>query len=85
MWIPRWAKPYMGKIKTISSDAAIWGPNVGGEYIYLYASKNRRYRISARTLFPEWITSGTPTAKRKTSRWTCLSCSPIYAIALKTI
>ena len=58
-------KPYMGKIKTISSDAAIWGPNVGGEYIYLYASKNRRYLHLSSNAIPEWITSGTPDGQKK--------------------
>lgn len=58
-------KPYMGKIKTISSDAAIWGPNVGGEYIYLYASKNRRYLHLSSNAIPEWITSGTPGGQKK--------------------
>lgn len=77
-------KPYMGKIKTISGDAAIWGPNVGGKYISMRA-KTDAICISARTLFPNGSPPARPTAKRKTSRWTCLSCSPIYAIALKTI
>lgn len=58
-------KPYMGKIKTISSDAAIWGPNVGGEYIYLYASKNRRYLHLGSNAIPEWVTSGTPDGQKK--------------------
>ena len=58
-------KPYMGKIKTISSDAAIWGPNVGGEYIYLYTSKNRRYLHLSSNAIPEWITSGTPDGQKK--------------------
>ena len=58
-------KPYMGKIKTISSDAAIWGPNVGGEYIYLYASKNQRYLHLSSNAIPEWITSGTPDGQKK--------------------
>ena len=58
-------KPYMGKIKTISSDAAIWGPNVGGEYIYLYVSKNRRYLHLSSNAIPEWITSGTPDGQKK--------------------
>ena len=58
-------KPYMGKIKTISGDAAIWGPNVGGEYIYLYANKNRRYLHLGSNAIPEWITSGTPDGQKK--------------------
>ena len=38
---------------------------VGGEYIYLYASKNRRYLHLSSNAIPEWITSGTPDGQKK--------------------
>ena len=46
-------------------DTPLWGPNVGGEYIYLYTSKNRRYLHLSSNAIPEWITSGTPDGQKK--------------------
>ena len=50
-------KPYMGRMKTISGDVMIWGPNEWNEYIYLYQSHSKRYFHLCSNTFPDWITS----------------------------
>ena len=57
-------KPYMGRIKTISGDVMIWGPNDWDEYVYLYQSRSKRYFHLCSNAFPEWITSEIPEHKK---------------------
>ena len=57
-------KPYIGRIKTLSGDAIIWGPNEQSEYMYLYQSRSKRYLHLCSSIFPEWILSETPKQKK---------------------
>lgn len=59
-------RPYLGAIRTISGDAALWGPNAEGEYIYLYQTRNKRYIRLCSNNIPDWITSEHPAAPAET-------------------
>ena len=59
-------RPYLGAIRTISGDAALWGPNADGEYIYLYQTRNKRYIRLCSNNIPDWITSEHPAAPAET-------------------
>ena len=85
MWIPRWASLTWGKSKPFPATRPSGGRTSAANISISMRAKTDAICISARTLFPNGSPPARPTAKRKTSRWTCLSCSPIYAIALKTI
>lgn len=78
-------KPFLGRIKTIDGDVMIWGRTRGMNTPIFTEAAAGAICISARISFR----SGSPRpfrrAKRKTSSWICLSCSPIYAIALRII
>lgn len=84
MWIPRWASLTWGKSKPFQRRGHLGAERRRRIYLSLCEQKQTLPASQARTLFPNGSPPARPTAKRKTSRWTCLSCSPIYAIALKT-